>query len=75
MEETQIKELKTLLSTPKKIVIIPHKNPDGDAIGSCLGLYHYLTQYKHDLSIVAPNEYPEFLKWMPGESNIIKYEY
>ncbi|MCX2678508.1 bifunctional oligoribonuclease/PAP phosphatase NrnA [Galbibacter sp. EGI 63066] len=75
MEKNQINTLKTLLSTPKKIVIIPHKNPDGDAIGSCLGLYHYLKQYGHKLSIVAPNDYPDFLKWMPGEDNILKYEY
>ncbi|MEL4307358.1 DHH family phosphoesterase [Joostella sp. CR20] len=75
MEETQIQELQQLLSTPKKIVIIPHKNPDGDAIGSCLGLFHYLEQYRHEVVIVAPNDYPEFLKWMPGESAILKYEY
>ncbi|MCM5662835.1 DHH family phosphoesterase [Galbibacter mesophilus] len=75
MEEKQIKALKTVLETPKKIVIIPHKNPDGDAIGSCLGLFHYLNQYKHDIAIIAPNEYPEFLKWMPGEERILKFEY
>ncbi|QLE02951.1 bifunctional oligoribonuclease/PAP phosphatase NrnA [Galbibacter sp. BG1] len=75
MEEMQIKELKNILSTPKKIVIIPHKNPDGDAIGSSLGLYHYLKHYQHEVHIIAPNEYPEFLKWMPGEDDILKYEY
>lgn len=75
MKVTDIEQLKSILSSPKKIVIIPHKNPDGDAIGSCLGLYHYLAQYNHQLTVVAPNDYPEFLKWMPGEETIVKYEF
>ncbi len=74
MKTDDIKQIKTLLQSPKAIVIIPHKNPDGDAIGSTLGLYHYLKQYNHNASIIAPNDYPEFLKWMPEESEILKYE-
>ncbi len=42
MKKQDILKIKQLLSTQKKIVIVPHKNPDGDAIGSTLGLYHYL---------------------------------
>ena len=42
MTNIDIKEIKYLLETPKFIVVVPHKNPDGDAIGSSLGLYHYL---------------------------------
>lgn len=74
MNKDDINSIKTLLSSPKAIVIIPHKNPDGDAVGSTLGLYHYLKQYNHNVNIVAPNDYPDFLKWMPGESTIIKYD-
>lgn len=74
MNEVEIKAIKTLLATPKKIVIIPHKNPDGDAIGSTLALWHYLQKYNHDAVIIAPNDYPEFLKWMPNEDAILKYE-
>ncbi|MDG3581335.1 DHH family phosphoesterase [Galbibacter pacificus] len=74
MEKSKIKELKKVLSSPKKIVVIPHKNPDGDAIGSSLGVYHYLKQNKHDISIISPNDYPDFLKWMPGEEVVIKYD-
>jgi len=62
------------LSIPKKIVIIPHKNPDGDAIGSTLGLLHYLLKLNHEATIIAPNDYPEFLKWLPKENSILKYE-
>lgn len=74
MTTEDIKNIKKLLSSPKQIVIIPHKNPDGDAIGSTLGLLHYLKQYDHEAVIIAPNDYPDFLKWMPGESSILKYD-
>ncbi|WP_033961420.1 DHH family phosphoesterase [Psychroserpens jangbogonensis] len=74
MNKDDINSIKTLLSSPKAIVIIPHKNPDGDAVGSTLGLYHYLKQYNHNVNIVAPNDYPDFLKWMPEENSIIKYD-
>jgi phosphoesterase RecJ-like protein len=46
MKYLAFKDVKSLLNSPKKIVIIPHYNPDGDAIGSALGLYHYLVQKK-----------------------------
>ncbi|MGB1308887.1 MAG: DHH family phosphoesterase [Oceanihabitans sp.] len=74
MKKQEILDIKSLLSTPKKIVIVPHKNPDGDAIGSTLGLYHYLIQQNHKAIIIAPNDYPNFLKWMPSESSILKHE-
>ncbi|WP_040253313.1 DHH family phosphoesterase [Psychroserpens mesophilus] len=74
MNKDDINSIKTLLSSPKAIVIIPHKNPDGDAIGSSLGLYHYLKQFNHNVIIIAPNDYPDFLKWMPAEASILKYD-
>lgn len=74
MNAQDIIEIKQLLSTPKKIVIIPHKNPDGDAIGSTLGLLHYLLKFNHKATIVAPNDYPEFLKWIPKQESIIKHD-
>jgi phosphoesterase RecJ-like protein len=74
MTKDDIYNLKQLLSTPKHIVIVPHKNPDGDAIGSTLGLYHYLKKQHHHVIAIAPNDYPNFLKWMPAESDILKYD-
>lgn len=69
MTKEQIIEIKELLSTPQNIVIIPHRNPDGDAIGSSLALYHYLKK-EHSVSVVAPNDYPNFLKWMPSSDDV-----
>ncbi len=74
MKKQEIQEIKQLLSSPKKVVIVPHKNPDGDAMGSSLGLMHYLLKLDHDVRVIAPNDYPEFLKWLPGDSSVSKYE-
>ncbi|WP_299368681.1 bifunctional oligoribonuclease/PAP phosphatase NrnA [Winogradskyella sp.] len=74
MIKAQISELKELLSIPQNIVIVPHKNPDGDAMGSTLALYHYLKAYQHNATVIAPNDYPEFLKWLPANDTILIYE-
>jgi phosphoesterase RecJ-like protein len=74
MNTQDILEIKALLATPKKIAIIPHKNPDGDAIGSTLGLLHYLLQLNHEAIIIAPNDFPDFLKWLPKVETIAIHE-
>ena len=73
MEKNFLSAFKRIISTQKKIVIIPHRNPDGDALGSALALKHFLDAKKHKVSVVSPNDYPTFLKWLPGESDIIKF--
>ena len=74
MNEQDISNIKQLLATKKKIVIVPHKNPDGDAIGSTLGLYHYLLLRNHDVHVISPNDFPKFLKWIPGNKNVVIYD-
>lgn len=74
MEERELKELEKLLDSPKKIVIVPHKNPDGDALGASLALFLFLKTKDHKVAVVSPNDYPEFLKWLPGESEIVKFD-
>jgi len=69
-----IHELKAQLASPKDIVIISHRNPDGDAIGSSLGLYHYLLSQGHAVHVVLPSEYPDAFLWMPGIQNIIVFD-
>ena len=63
--------LKHLLSQPRKIVITTHHKPDGDAMGSSLGLYNYLIQQGHHTHVITPTDYPDFLAWMPGNENVI----
>jgi phosphoesterase RecJ-like protein len=74
MKEAEIKEIKKILSTPKNIVIVPHRNPDGDAIGACLAVYHYLINKGHKATVVTPNDYPGFLKWLPGSKEAYKFD-
>ncbi len=69
-----ITELKNLLSTPRRIAITMHRKPDADAIGSSLGLYHFLIQGGHQVTVVAPTDYPDFLKWMPGSDQVLNYD-
>lgn len=63
-----------LLSTPKKVAITTHQKPDGDAMGSSLGLYHFLTQLGHSVTIISPTNWASFLKWMPGCSEVVDFE-
>tara|TARA_B100001059_G_C17776359_1_gene551502 strand:+ start:466 stop:1482 length:1017 start_codon:yes stop_codon:yes gene_type:complete len=74
MDTSFIFEIKKLLTTPKKVVIVPHKNPDGDAMGSTLGLCLFLKKKGHSATVITPNDYPEFLKWLPGNDEVINYE-
>ena len=69
-----VAEIKSLLSYPKDIAITTHRNPDGDAIGSSLALYHYLNALGHSVRIVVPSEYPDFMVWMPDVEKIIIYD-
>ncbi|MFP9117530.1 DHH family phosphoesterase [Flavobacterium sp. RNTU_13] len=63
-----------LLAGSKKIAIIHHRNPDGDALGSTLGLYHFLKKMGHTPTVISPNEYPDFLAWMPGADTVRIFE-
>lgn len=74
MTKQDISEIKSLLASPKKIAIVTHKNPDGDAIGSSLALFHYLTKTNHFVTVITPNDYPDFLKWVPGQDLILKFD-
>ena len=74
MNTHDIETTRKWLQQQPVISIIPHKNPDGDAIGSCLGLCLYLRQLKLNATVVSPNDFPEFLKWLPAVDDIIIYD-
>ncbi len=74
MNEKDILELNELLATPKKIAIIPHRSPDGDAMGSTLGMYHFLLKLNHQPVVIAPNDFPNFLNWLPASETVLVYE-
>ena len=68
-------ELKAFLTTPKNIVIVGHRNPDGDAMGSTLALKFYLEKKGHNCTVVVPNEYPDFLHWLPGSDSTYRFDW
>ncbi|MGB2129601.1 MAG: DHH family phosphoesterase [Flavicella sp.] len=74
MNTEKFEALKELLSSPKKIVLVAHKNPDGDAIGSTLALQHFFKKKGHTTQTVLPNDIPGFLQWLPGIDSIYRYD-
>jgi bifunctional oligoribonuclease and PAP phosphatase NrnA len=74
MKKEDILAIQELLATPKKIAIIPHRSPDGDAMGSTLALYHFLLKLNHYPIVIAPNDFPEFLSWLPGSEQVLVFE-
>ena len=74
MNKDTTEAVQKLLASPQKVVIVGHKNPDGDAVGSCLGLSFFLKSLGHNATVVMPNDFPDFLKWLPGCEEIIIYE-
>ncbi|HET8854313.1 MAG TPA: bifunctional oligoribonuclease/PAP phosphatase NrnA [Salinimicrobium sp.] len=74
MNKQEISEIKELLSQKRKIVVVPHKGPDGDAMGSTLAVKLLLENLGHQVALIAPNKHPEFLEWMPYQEEVIIYE-
>jgi phosphoesterase RecJ-like protein len=74
MNKEDIFAIQQVLATPKKIAIIPHRSPDGDAMGSTLALYHFLLKLNHQPVVIAPNDFPNFLAWLPGSETVLIYE-
>lgn len=69
----ELSQLKELLNEPRQIVITTHHKPDGDAMGSSLGLYNYLIQKGHQVRVITPTDYPTFLQWLPNNPDVIIY--
>jgi phosphoesterase RecJ-like protein len=70
-----IEDLKTFLEKPRNIVVVGHRNPDGDAMGSTIALSKYLQKKGHTATVVVPNEYPEFLHWLPGSDATYRFDW
>lgn len=68
-----INALKELLKEPKEVLITTHHKPDADALGSSLGLAGYLKKKGHRVTVITPSDYPGFLNWMHGNSEVIVY--
>ncbi|GAB1446457.1 MAG: bifunctional oligoribonuclease/PAP phosphatase NrnA [Cyclobacteriaceae bacterium] len=65
---------KSLMSKPRKVVIVTHFKPDADALGSSLGLAGFLKKKGHTVQVITPSDYPSFLSWMPGNEEVLAIE-
>ena len=74
MTEEQVAQLSHLISEANTILITCHKSPDGDAIGSCLGWAEYLRSLGKEATVIVPDQYPDFLLWMPNTEKIVRYD-
>ncbi len=74
LSDSKILEIKQLLTQQKRIVITSHTNPDGDAIGSSLAMYHYLKKLGNDVQMLVPNSFPDFYSWLPDTDKIVIYD-
>lgn len=74
IEQSKIDHFVKWFERADKIVIVSHVAPDGDAIGSSLGLWHFLNTQDKEVSVIVPNAFPDFLKWMPGSKDILLYD-
>ena len=70
----QVAKLSHLISDAKNIIITCHKSPDGDAIGSTLGWAEYLRSMGKEPTIIVPDQYPDFLSWIPNTEKIVRYD-
>lgn len=72
-DQNKIESVKSLILSSKRIVITTHYKPDGDALGSSLGLWAYLKSLNLHVDVILPSEFPNFLKWMLGSDETIDF--
>ena len=74
LNEAQFSQLEQLITTADNILITCHKSPDGDAIGSCLGWAEYLRMRGKEVTVIVPDQFPDFLMWLPNTEKIVRYD-
>lgn len=74
LSQTDRDTLDRLIDGAERIVVCCHVNPDGDAIGSCLGWAEYLRSRGKSPMIIIPDQYPDFLQWLPNTDTILRYD-
>ena len=74
LDNDQLVLMDQLISDSQTILVVCHKSPDGDAIGSSLGWAEFLRSRGKDVTVIVPDLYPDFLKWMPNTDKIVRYD-
>lgn len=74
IEQSKVDHFHKWFVRATNIVIVTHTSPDGDAMGSSLGLYHFLSSQDKEVTVIVPNAFPDFLKWMPDSEKVVLYD-
>lgn len=74
LNNEELEQLKKIVTDGERMLVIGHTNADGDAIGSALTWAEYLRQQGKKVTVVMPDQYPDFLRWMPGNETIVRYD-
>lgn len=74
MTPDQLAQMSQLISNSQTIIVTCHRSPDGDAIGSALGFAEFLRSVGKEPTVIVPDQYPDFLHWMPNTEKIIRYD-
>ena len=69
-----IADFRDFMSQPRNVVILTHFKPDADALGSSLGLAGYLRKKNHRVNVITPSDYPDFIHWMKGNSEVLIFQ-
>lgn len=74
IEASKVADFRSYLDQYNSFAIVGHIGPDGDAVGSSLGMWHLLKKLGKQATVIVPNVFPEFLNWMPGSDQIVIFE-
>lgn len=74
LNDSQLTSLRQLLAGAERVLILGHTSADGDAIGACLGWREYLSQLGKNATVIVPDMYPDFLRWMPGTEGVVRFD-
>jgi phosphoesterase RecJ-like protein len=74
LDNDQLALMDQLISDANTVLVVCHKSPDGDAIGSLLGWAEFMRLRGKDVTMIVPDQYPDFLKWLPNTDKIVRYD-
>ena len=74
MSEGECSLLRSLIASADSIVLCCHQNADGDALGAMLGWGEVLRQMGKEPLMVVPDQYPDYLLWLPNTEKIVRYD-
>lgn len=69
-----VEQARALICDAQRITLVSHISPDGDAVGSILGMHHLLRELGKETKMVLPNFFPDSFNWMPDSDKILIHE-